>query len=88
MQPYIAALPEAVDLPCVWDSRSVELIRNKCLRERVTTQAAEWRAWHEQLHRASPNCPWSEADLQWALTIVTSRGFTGPYIGSTMQVCP
>eukprot|EP00892_Ulva_mutabilis_P005203 jgi/Ulvmu1/3054/UM015_0094.1 len=85
VQPYIAALPEAVDLPCLWDQKSVERIRNAGLRGRIAAQAAEWHGWHEQLHATSPACPWAEADLQWALACVVSRAFTGPYIGSTIQ---
>lgn len=88
VQTYIAALPEVVDLPCLWDGESLERLRNQGLRDRITAQAEQWRGWHGQLHAASPQCPWSEADLQWALACVASRAFTGPYIGSTIQVRP
>lgn len=83
---YIALLPDSVDLPCFWTPSERDQLHSASLRAAIEEQAAQWNGYYTQLMASSPACGVSHADFTWAMSCVSSRTFTGPYIGSSVQV--
>lgn len=82
---YIANLPETVDAPVFWPPELRAQLCCPFLRRAVEEQAARWNEWYTSLRASSPHCDVSQSDYNWALLMVYSRTFSGPFIGSSIQ---
>jgi len=86
LKEYIAVLPAAIDTPYFWTAEERAELQCEALHAAIETQQGAWGAQYDGLMRSSPQCGVSRADFDWALACVVSRTFSGPFVGSSIQV--
>ncbi|KAG2482134.1 hypothetical protein HYH03_018920 [Edaphochlamys debaryana] len=86
--PWVAQLPQDPAVPALWSDQQVAALQYPHLIQLVREQQKEWRDLYDTLKRegvAAGASPPSREEFQWALAVVRSRTFSGPYIGSTLS---
>jgi hypothetical protein len=90
MAPYLATLPQSFrEMPYYWTDAQLDALRYPALQQAVREQRREWRQLHdswaaEAATQQAPPAPPTLAELEWALSAVRSRTFSGPYVASTL----
>jgi len=87
MQKYIQQLPKRVDVPVLWKQELVQQLQYPQLIHKVTQQQQEWEGLYAsfQAGLATGAPAVSQKDFFWALSLVRSRTFSGPYVPSTLS---
>lgn len=88
LQPYIAQLPQVADSPVNWSDAKIQMLQYPYLIQEVKQQQALWDELYAGLVRTSRGrgaASVPKAQFYWALSMVRSRTFSGPYIGSTLN---
>jgi histone-lysine N-methyltransferase SETD3 len=85
--PYIASLPQrALATPHRWSDSQLTALRDAAFIARIKSQQKDIAAqWHTLCATAPSNCiaaSFTAADFSWAVDMVRSRTFSGPYEGS------
>lgn len=80
LKPWLAQLPRHFSTPVLWSQADAifETLGYPALATAAAAQRAEW----EKSRAGAPGAPSAE-DWDWAMSVVRSRSFSGPYTPST-----
>eukprot|EP00198_Chlamydomonas_reinhardtii_P006814 XP_001696150.1 protein N-methyltransferase [Chlamydomonas reinhardtii] len=88
LAPWIAQLPADTGVPLNWSDKQLAALQYPYLVAQVKEQQREWTALYDTLRgsgMAAGAAPPSREEFWWAMGVVRSRTFSGPYIGSTLS---
>ncbi|KAG2445470.1 hypothetical protein HXX76_000087 [Chlamydomonas incerta] len=88
LAPWIAQLPADAGVPLTWSDKQLAALQYPYLVAQVKEQQREWAALYDTLRgsgMAAGAPPPSREEFWWAMSVVRSRTFSGPYIGSTLS---
>ncbi|KAG2428873.1 hypothetical protein HYH02_014196 [Chlamydomonas schloesseri] len=88
LAPWIAQLPADAGVPLTWSDKQLAALQYPYLQAQVKEQQREWSGLYDALRSsgmaAGAAAP-SREEFWWAMSVVRSRTFSGPYIGSTLS---
>jgi len=83
---YISQLPQAsIDTPVFWSAEDLKELQYARLQADIAAQKDTWRTYYDEFRASSLGLDGSGIDFDrfmWALEIVRSRAFSGPYAGA------
>ena len=81
---YIISLPEKEDIPFFWPEKDLLDLRYPSLIQSIKKQKREWQELADTLAREAPELKLDKGLFLSSLSLVRSRSFSGPYIGSKL----
>ena len=81
---YLRSLPEKADIPFFWPEKDLMNLRYPSLVQSIKKQKREWQQLADMLAKEAPELKLDKDLFLSCLSLVRSRSFSGPYIGSRL----
>lgn len=70
-----------VEMPVIWSDDDIDSLQYPALASAIRKQQADWQKQFDELQQANPAFGVQRGEFFWAMQVVRSRAFSGPYTG-------